>query len=53
MRFALEIYRGEDLLVSGEMTYVYADSRVRKSEPVPELWRDRLHAIEKRRPVGE
>jgi acyl-CoA thioester hydrolase len=53
MRFVLEIYRGDEQLVSGEMTYVYADCRVRKSEPVPELWRNRLHAIEKRRPVGQ
>jgi acyl-CoA thioester hydrolase len=52
MRFVLEIYRGEDQMVSGEMTYVYADSRVRKSEAVPEKWRDRLHAIEKRCPIG-
>lgn len=49
MRFVLEIYRGDEQLVSGEMTYVYADSRVRKSEPVPDDWRERLHAIEKRR----
>ncbi len=53
MRFALEIYRGDEQLVSGEVTYVYADSRVRKSEPVPGPWRERLHAIEKQRPVGE
>ncbi len=46
MRFVLEIYRGEDLLVSGEMTYVYADSRIRKSEPVPATWRERLAAID-------
>ena len=53
MRFVLEIYRADDQLVSGEMTYVYADSRVRKSEPVPPSWRDRLHAIEKRSPIGQ
>ncbi len=46
MRFVLEIYRGDDLLVSGEMTYVYADSRIRKSEPVPAPWRERLAAID-------
>ena len=53
MRFALEIYRGDEQLVSGEMTYVYADSRVRKSEAVPGPWRERLHTIEKQRSVGE
>lgn len=46
MRFVLEIYRGDDMLVSGEMTYVYADSRIRKSEPVPAPWRERLAAID-------
>ena len=47
MRFVLEIYRGDDHLISGEMLYVYADSRARKSEPVPPIWRDRLVAFEK------
>lgn len=42
MRFVLEIYRGEDLLISGEMLYVHADSKIRKSEPVPAVWRARL-----------
>ena len=46
MRFVLEIYRGDEPLVSGEMTYVYADSRVRQSVPVPEHWRERLQAID-------
>jgi len=53
MRFVLEIHRGDELLVSGEMTYVYADSRVRKSEPVPLFWRERLLAFESNRPVGQ
>ncbi len=46
MRFLLEIYRGDERLVSGEMTYVYADSRVRQSVPVPGQWRERLQAID-------
>jgi acyl-CoA thioester hydrolase len=46
MRFVLEIYRGEDLLISGEMLYVHADSRIRKSEPVPAIWRARLIELE-------
>jgi len=52
MRFVLEIFRDDDLLVSGEMTYVYADSRIRKSEPVPPAWRERLVSLERQRPVG-
>jgi acyl-CoA thioester hydrolase len=47
LRFVLEIYRGEALLISGEMLYVHADSRIRKSEPVPPEWRARLQAFEK------
>ncbi len=52
MRFVLEIYQGDQLLVSGEMTYVYADSRIRKSEPVPAAWRERLQDFEGQRAVG-
>lgn len=51
MRFVLEIHRGDELLVSGEMTYVYADSRIRKSQPVPEAWRERLATIERLAPA--
>ncbi len=51
MRFVLEIFKGDDLLVSGEMMYVHADSRVRKSVPVPQEWRDVLTGFEKALPV--
>ncbi len=50
MRFVLEIHRGEELLVSGEMTYVYADSRIRKSQPIPDAWRERLMTIDRAMP---
>ena len=46
MRFVLEIYQGDQLLVSGEMMYVYADSQVRKSVSVPDAWRARLSEME-------
>lgn len=46
MRFVLEIYRAEDLLISGEMLYVHADSKIRKSEPVPLTWRASLIGLE-------
>ncbi len=52
MRFVLEIFKGDDLLVSGEMMYVHADSRVRKSVPVPQEWRDVLTGFEKALPVN-
>ena len=51
MRFVLEIYKSDELLVSGEMMYVHADSRIRKSEPVPESWRDVLIRFETNFPV--
>jgi acyl-CoA thioester hydrolase len=51
MRFVLEIYNGDELLISGEMMYVHADSRIRKSEPLPQSWRDVLIAFEKGSPV--
>ncbi len=53
MRFVLEIYKADALLVSGEMTYVYADSRIRRSEPVPAAWRERLTTVERERPKGQ
>ena len=51
MRFVLEIFKGDELLVSGEMMYVHANSRVRQSEPVPERWREVLIGFEKALPV--
>ena len=51
MRFVLEIYKADDLLVSGEMMYVHADSRARKSEPVPPAWREVLTGFEQGLPV--
>ena len=47
MRFVLEIYRGDEQLISGEILYVHADSRVRKSESVPGSWREVLIGLEK------
>ncbi len=52
MRLVLEIFKGDELLVSGEMMYVHADSRARKSVPVPEDWRDTLVRFEKSLPVS-
>ncbi len=51
LRFILEIFRGDELLVSGEMMYVHANSRIRQSEPVPEHWRHVLIGFEKHLPV--
>ncbi len=51
MRFVLEIHRGDEMLVSGEMMYVYANSRIRQSESVPAQWREVLIAFEKAIPI--
>jgi acyl-CoA thioester hydrolase len=47
LRFVLEIHRGDEHLISGEVLYVHANSRVLKSEPVPASWREVLTAFEK------
>ena len=47
LRFVLEIYRGDEHLISGEILYVHANSRVLKSEPVPAAWREVLTGFEK------
>jgi acyl-CoA thioester hydrolase len=47
IRFLLEIHRGEDYLVSGELVYVYADTAVRKGVPVPNDWRTAITRFEK------
>ena len=47
LRFVLEIYRGDEHLISGEILYVHANSRVLKSEPVPAAWREVLTSFEK------
>lgn len=47
MRFLIEIYCGEQRLVLGELAYVYADTRIRKGVPVPDVWRARITEFEK------
>lgn len=47
MRFLLEIYKQDQHLISGELIYVYADTAIRKSVPIPEQWRATITIIEK------
>lgn len=47
MRFVLEIHRGDQHLISGELIYVYADTAARKSLPVPEEWWTTITKFEK------
>ena len=53
MRYVLEIYRGEEFLISGELVYVYADTALRKGVALPEDWRTRLAELERLAPVQQ
>jgi acyl-CoA thioester hydrolase len=50
VRFGLEIFHGDDYLVSGELVYVHADTSVRKGVPLPQDWRDAFTKFEKLAP---
>jgi acyl-CoA thioester hydrolase len=50
VRFTLEIHRGGDYLVSGELVYVYADTTLRKGVPLPDSWRTVIGKFEKSAP---
>jgi YbgC/YbaW family acyl-CoA thioester hydrolase len=44
--FACRIVRGDELLISGELLYVFADPATQKSKPVPAVLRDIFTAYE-------
>jgi len=46
MTFFGAIFRGDQLLVTGELVYVYADVQARKGVPLPAPWRERLATLE-------
>lgn len=52
MQFLLEIHRGENRLISGEVIYVCAHPTERKSLPVPGPMRDRIEGFEARGAPG-
>ncbi len=47
MRFVGGIFRGEQLLISSELVYVYADPVAKKSQPIPAALRDLLQGFER------
>ena len=47
MTFVGAIFRGDQLLITGELVYVYADPAVRKSLPVPAVLRGMLEDFER------
>lgn len=49
-QFALEIYRGEQLLVSGLLVYVNADPRARRARPLPDFLRTAIRRFERTPP---
>src|SRR4051812_7585197 len=53
IRFVLEIHRGEEHLVSGELVYVYADTAARKGVPLPDHWRAAIANREKQQPPAQ
>ena len=50
LSFAMGIWRGEQVLTSGEVIYVHADSATRSSSPLPAWLRKRLLAFERYAP---
>ncbi len=50
MQFLLEIWRGEEHLVSGELIYVNADSSSKKSAALPDLLRRKVLDYERVKP---
>jgi acyl-CoA thioester hydrolase len=47
MQFLLEIWRGDEHLVSGELVYVNAVPASKKSAPLPELLREKIIGYER------
>lgn len=53
MQFLGGIFRGDQLLVGGELIYVFADPATQKSKPVPQALRDMFEAFEAGKPMAE
>ena len=51
LTFAGGIFRGDQLLIMGELVYVFADPATKTSQPVPQVLRDWVEAFEAGRPV--
>jgi len=47
MTFVGAIFRGEELLITSELVYVYADPVAKKSQPIPAPLRDMLEGFER------
>jgi len=47
LKFFIGIFRGDEVLTTGEMVYVYVDVKAQRSEPIPQSWRDKVLAFER------
>jgi predicted GNAT family N-acyltransferase len=47
MTFAGAIFRGDELLITSELVYVYADPVAKKSQPIPPQLREMLEGFER------
>lgn len=52
MQFLIGIYRGEELLVNGEIVYVHADQSTRRPSPIPANFREAVIGFENLAPDG-
>ncbi len=50
MLFVIGIYRDDRLLLTGEITYVYADQQTRRPKPIPEQFREAVKGYERTAP---
>ena len=53
MAFTAAVFRAEDLLVSGELIYVFADPKMQTAKPVPQALRDVLNGFEEGPQIGK
>ena len=53
MGFSAAVFRQDELLVSAELVYVFADPQTQTSKPVPQELRDVLQAFEAGKPMVE
>lgn len=51
MNFGAAVFRGDELLVQGELVYVFADPSTQRSKPVPQELRDVLQQFEAGKPM--
>jgi YbgC/YbaW family acyl-CoA thioester hydrolase len=52
MRFEAGCFKGDELLVSGELIYVFANPTTQTSQPVPPILREAMHAFAAGEPMA-